>query len=111
MNEFYTGVLVAVIAQAGLLLATWQQRRKSKAERDTLAVDVMQEVNAELRIELTRLKESIRALEDENVLLDAKMRIAQAEARGAHETAGRAMRRVEVLEALLRQHQIPFDHG
>lgn len=111
MNEFYTGVLVAVIAQAGLLIATWQQRRKSKAERDTLAVDVMQEVNAELRIELTRLKESVRQLEHDNVQLDAKLRIAQAEARGAHETAGRIMRRVEILEALLRQHQIPFENG
>lgn len=111
MNEFATGVILAVIAQAGLLIATWQQRRKSKAERDTLAVDVMQEVNAELRIELTRIKESMRNLEDDNVQLDAKLRIAQAEARSAHETAGRALRRVEVLEGLLRAHSIPFDGG
>lgn len=110
MNRFDAGVIAAIVAQLGLLVATGLQRRKSRQERDTLAVDTMQEVNAELRMELTRMKGDIAALRDENVQLDASLRIARAEARGAHETAGRAMRRVEVLEGLLRQHSIPFDH-
>lgn len=108
-ESFITGVVLALIAQVGLLIASWQQRRKSKQERDTLAVDVMQDVNAELRTELQRMHADIERLREENQQQSAQLRIARAEARGAHETAGRALRRVELLEALLRQHQIPFD--
>lgn len=108
-ESFLAGIVLAVIAQVGLLAAGWQQRRKSKQERETLAVDVMQDVNAELRTELTRMHADIDRLRDENKQQEAQLRIARAEARGAHETAGRALRRVEQLEALLRQHSIPFD--
>lgn len=115
-------LLLALIAQSGLLAAGWMQRRKSHQEREAAAVDILQDVNGELRTELTRMAADREAnilrvqadldrVRQEADDLRAQLRLARDEARGAHETAGRAMRRVEYLEQVLRRNSIAFEPG
>lgn len=115
-------VTLALIAQFGLLMAGVIQRRKSRQEREQAAVDILQDVNGELRLELTRMaadreanvarmRVDLERVRHEADDLRAQLRLARDEARGAHETAGRAMRRVEYLERVLRANNVTFDPG
>lgn len=114
--------ILAVITQAGLIGAAIVQRRKTREEREATAVDILQDVTSELRQELVRVAEdratTVSRLRDEIATLEhaageqrADLRQARQDARGAHETTGRAMRRVEHLERILRENGIIFDSG
>lgn len=122
MSEALIAVLIAIVPSFGLVAVAILQKRKAPQERQATAVDILQDVNSELRIEMARLSqdrldaiqrsnERSKELEREVGVLREELRVARQEARGAHETTGRVVRRVEHLEAVLRQHGITFDPG
>lgn len=115
-------IIAAIITQIGYIAVATLNRRKSRSEKEATAVDILQDVTAELRLEMVRvtqdrtetvqrLKIELSSQEANNNVLRDELRQARQDARGAHETTGRAMRRVEYLERILRDHDIIFDSG
>lgn len=122
MTETTAAVLVAVLANAALVLAALIQRFRGRQQKVATAVDIIQDVNSELRIELgrvnterqaevSRLGAEVARLNTQVEELRGQLMSARDDSRSAHETTGRAMRRVEHLETVLRQHGISYQPG
>ncbi len=120
--EALVAVITVVLTQIGLGVSVWLGRRKTKQDTDTSSVEILKSVNGELRTEMVRINdarnEETRELTGERDMarkdadqLRDELAQARNETRGAHETAGRAMRRVEYLERILRDRGIAFDPG
>lgn len=113
--EWQVAIALALIAQTGLVLVAWQQRRRTQLDKAASAVSILHDVNDELRIELTRMfndrTDYISRLNLEINELKDQLRLAREESRGAHETAGRCIRRVDYLEGVLRSHGVQFEPG
>jgi uncharacterized protein (DUF1800 family) len=118
----FGSVVLALITQMGLLAAGYQTKRKTKQEREQAAVDILQDVNSELRVELTRVADDraaqIAAMKAEReadriemLKLREELRQANANLRAANETTGRVVRRMDYLEDVLRKHGVQYDPG
>lgn len=103
-------------------LAAWVPRFRTKQEKDIGSVGILKEVIGELRAELdrvntdytetvNRLQRTVSELRTEVTDMGDRLSQARDDARGANETTGRAMRRVEHLETVLRSHGVIFQPG
>lgn len=101
-------LVVAVIAQTGLVVTQILSKRKSKEDRAQSSLDFMQDVAEGLRAEIERRGTDIARLEGSVERLRTDARAARAEAREAHATAGALYSRVELLERLLTRAGVPF---
>lgn len=115
-------IIIAVLTQVGLVVAAMISKRANSTDRAKTGIEILQSVTAELRTELDRKADdnaralvsaanTIKRQDDEIEMLRDELQIARRDTRGAHETAGRAMRRVDYLEHVLREHDIIFDPG
>lgn len=125
MNWAEIGTIVAaVLAGSGVggFASAWITKRKHPQEVEQGSVKILKDVIAELRTELQRvhddcadtiahLKLTVAGLQAEVTEMDGRLRQARQESRGAHETTGRAMRRVEHLEDILRSNGIVLEGG
>lgn len=118
--------LLALIGTTGAAtvaaLAGWVPRFRTRQEKDIGSVGILKEVIGELRAELdrvntdytdtvNRLQRTVSELRTEVNDMGDRLSQARDDARGANETTGRAMRRVEHLELVLRSHGVMFEPG
>lgn len=115
-------IIIALITQVGLVVASMINKRSSATDKQKTGVEILQAVTADLRIELDRKAEdnakslvraahTIKAQDDEIEMLRDDLMNARKDTRGAYETAGISMRRVVYLEEILRKNEIVFDPG
>lgn len=122
MTGAAVGLIVAVVANAALIISAIISKRSNATDRAKAGVEILHTVAADLRTELDRrAADNARALvaaantikrqDDEIEMLRDELMIARKDTRGSYETAGRYGRRVEYLEGVLREHGIIYDPG
>lgn len=122
MSPTLITLLVAVLANTALVLAAIVSRRSTQTEKAKTGVEILQSVATELRTELDRktadqakalmsAANTIKRQDDEIEMLRDELMNARKAERGAYEAGGRAHRRVDYLEQVLRDNGITYDPG